>query len=153
MPASTRFPPQYIDEIGVAHDGELNRLARLIVQTIDHGLGAPRQIDLAQAGRAQMQDPRTQGVGPASGAARHVTPIVQGRNKMMTGRDVEPGRRGNLGQLGFATRVGDDVQDQEGAIERLNPALVAAHRRPGRHYPDVCRVSFHRRFRPKLFRQ
>ncbi len=68
---------QDIDQIGILHDRKLNRFAGLIVQAIDKALRAPRQVDLAQAGRAEVEDPGAQNVTAAIDAARDVTPVVQ----------------------------------------------------------------------------
>jgi hypothetical protein len=112
----------------------LHRFAGLVVEPVDIVLRAPRQIDLTQARRAEIQDARSQHIALAADAAGDIAPIAQCRNQMMAGRDVQAGPRADLGELRLAAGVGDDIENQKGAIERLDAALVPPHRRTSRHH-------------------
>ena len=128
-----RLAAQDVDEIGVLHDRKLDGFLGLIVQAIEKTLRASRQIHLPQAGSAEMENARPQNVAAAVGAARDVAPIVQGRDQVMTGRDIQSGGRRDLGQLRFAAGIRQDVENEKGAIERLDAAMVPSHRRTRRH--------------------
>ncbi len=130
-----RIAAQDIDQAGILHDRELDGFAGLLVEPVDKTLRAPGQVDLTQAGSAEVQDARAQHIGLAAGATADIAPIAQRRNQVMTGRHVQAGRGADLGELRFATGIGNDVENQESAIERLDSALVPAHGRTGGHHP------------------
>src|SRR5581483_11395880 len=137
-----RVTTQHVYEIGVLHDRELDRFARQIVQPIKKACGAPRQVNLAQAGRTEVKNSRSQHVAAAVGAAGDITPVAESGNKVVTGRDVQPGGRCDFGQLRFAPRIGHDIENKKGAIERLDSTMVSSHRRTRRHDASPPALSF-----------
>src|SRR5258708_23079320 len=71
---------------------------------------------------------------------------------MMAGRLVQGGDACDFSQLRLAASVSDNIQNQEGTIERLNTTIVAPHWRTGRHHAVRFAPSFdfHRRS-PTMF--
>ncbi|CEG08776.1 hypothetical protein BN961_02195 [Afipia felis] len=131
----TGIAAQHVHQIRALHHRELYRFARLVVEAIDVKLRAARQIDLAQTGGAKMQNARTERVGPAADPARDIAPVVERRDQVVAGRDVQTCGRGDVGEFCLAAGIRDDVQNQEGAVQCLDAPLVPPDGRTGGHDP------------------
>jgi hypothetical protein len=124
-----------------------------MIQPFDIILRTPRKVDLTKAGRTEMQDAGTEHVGLAVGASRNVAPIVQRRNQVMAGRDVQTGNSAYLREFCFAAGIGNNIQDEKGTIEGLYSALVASHRRARGHHAVgfINALEIHKRSPPNSF--